>query len=336
MSPESVRFGVVGLGMGRHHAKAIASTENAQLVAVVDKVEEKAKEVAEELEVDWYTDYRCLLDRDDVDAVMICTPSGMHGEMATQAAEAGKHVLTDKPMEITLEKADAMIEAAERAGVKLGVYFQHRFAQSNRSIKRFLDEGKLGKVFLGELRLKWFRTQEYYDLGGWRGTWAMDGGGSAMNQGVHYIDILRWFMGPVDVVYGRAVAAAHKIETEDLTVSTLVFKSGALGSIITTTSAYPTPYGTTIEIYGTEGSIITEEDNVKVWHTLSEGEIEHEADGFPTNPIEDFVDAILNDREPLVNGYEGRKSIEVVTAIYESSRLGEPVKVRSIPETETS
>jgi len=325
MKNGTVRFGVVGLGMGRNHAKTIATnTERAELVAVCDLDEERVQGTAEELECEALTDYSALLGRGDIDAVFIGTPSGLHGEMAIQAARAGKHVITDKPMEITVERCEEVTREAKKAGVTFGVYFQHRFAQANRTIKRAIDEGEFGKLLVGEMRLKWFRKQEYYDGGGWRGTWAMDGGGALMNQSVHFVDLLVWFFGKPKAVTGMTDALNHKIETEDTGLAVVRFENGALATVLGTTCSVPS-LGTEMAVHGQNASVLLHDDKVVRWET-AEGPREHEVDP-PYHPIQDFVDAVVEGRPPMVPGDEGVKSVQLITAVYESARTGRTVEI---------
>ena len=192
MSTDPVGFGVIGAGMGAVRARFISETEGARLVAVAELDEERGRKAAAEYGIDWYRDYRRLLDRDDIDVITVMTPSGTHADFAIAAAEAGKHVITTKPVEVSLERADRMIAACREAGVILAVDFEARYMADNVRVKQAVDEGRLGRMILGEVRLKWFRNDAYYE--GWHGTWALDGGGSLINQSVHQIDLLGWYM----------------------------------------------------------------------------------------------------------------------------------------------
>lgn len=320
-----IGFAIIGLGMGRHRAKIATETTGAKLVSVCDLQEEKAKEMAAELGCDYTTNMNEVLKRDDVDVVGVMTPSGTHADLAMKVVEAGKHVFTTKPMDIVLEKCDDLTLAAEKAGVVLGVDFDCRYGEDNRRLQKFIAEGGLGKVFLGDMHMKWFREQGYYDGGfpaGWRSDVRYEGG-SAANQGVHYIDLLLWFVGPVADVYGRSGTLGHDIATEDISVAMLTFKNGAWGVIETTTCSYP-DMGTKIEITGEEGSARwtggVDLLKVKSKPDLTIGDIDIEPG--PKNIIEDMVSAI-NDGTPVaVDGKEGRKSVELFNAIYESSRTG--------------
>ncbi len=345
------RFAIIGCGViAPWHADAINSIPEAELVAVADVVEEKAKALGEKYRVDWYTDFHKVLEREDVDIVNICTPSGLRRDIAVPAAKAGKHIISEKPLEVTLEKADEIIKTCEERGVKLAVIFQSRFSDAARTVKSALEKGKFGQLVYGEASLKWYRTQEYYDSAGWRGTWAMDGGGALMNQGIHNVDLLQWMMGEVDTIFAYTGLLAHeKIEVEDTAIAVLKFKNGALGSIVAMTSAYP-GYARRIEIYGTKGTAVMENGRIKVWNFKEEDEedqkikeaISQKEERVATGAssataglsyeehrrqILDFINSLEENRPPLVDGREGRKSIEIILGIYTSARERREVKL---------
>ena len=323
MSTGEVGFGVIGLGMGASRCEMVARTPGARLVAVADIDARKAQEIADRHGVDWYTDYRKMLERKDIDVVYVMTPSGLHGQMAVDAAQAGKHVVVTKPMEVTLEKADRMIQVCRDCGVKLAVDFEQRYSRHNLKIKVAIDEGRLGKLVLGEARMKWHRTQQYYE--GWHGTWEMDGGGSLINQTIHWIDLLLWFMGPVESVFGRTGVFTHRIETEDLGAAILTFENGAMGTILGTTTWYRDD-PPVVEVHGEKGYVGIRGWELALWKFDEEFEVSL-PERWPSNVVEDMVGALKDGREPVVDGPEGRKSLEVVKAIYESSRTGEVVKL---------
>jgi len=214
-------FGIIGCGaIGDIHAKSINNTDGAKLVAVSDISLEKAKNFSQKYDVEYYQDYKKLLKRKDIDVVNICLPSGMHMQSCVDAAEAGKNILCEKPLENTLDKIDHINEVVRKNNVKLGVVFQKRFQESSRRIKEALEDEKLGNVISGSIYVKYYRSQEYYDSGSWRGTWKYDGGGCLMNQGIHDIDLLQWFLGPVKSVYAITDTVAHKgIEVEDIAIA---------------------------------------------------------------------------------------------------------------------
>ncbi|GGJ03510.1 oxidoreductase [Alicyclobacillus cellulosilyticus] len=347
---ERIGFGIIGGGViSRTHADAILKTEGARLVAVADIVEAKGRAMAEVYGILWYRDYQEMLARPDIQVVTIATPSGLHAQMAIDAARAGKHVVVEKPLDVQLDKADAVIAACRRAGVKLAVISQHRFDAATQAVKRLLDAGRLGRLVLGEAQMYWYRSQGYYDSGAWRGTWALDGGGALMNQSIHNVDVLQYLMGPVEEVYAHTGTFAHeRIEVEDAAVATLRFRNGALGTIVATTAAYP-GLPVRITVVGSEGTAVIENDTLAhVYVKPAAGdhpygdpaavdlrddpgvmppELAARFDGTHRVQFQDMVDAIREGRDPLVDGEEGRKPLEIILAIYESARMGRPVRL---------
>lgn len=316
---DRVGFVVVGLGMGSARAKEITQIPEAKLVAVVDIDVERARKVSEELSVPYSTDFREFLDRADVDVVMVMTPSGLHAEVGVECARAGKNVLVTKPIEASLERADWLISECEKAGVVLACDFASRFVPDNRKMKYAVENGYFGKLILGEARLKWFRAQSYYE--GWHGTWRYDGGGSLINQTIHWMDILLWLMGDVKSVCGKVGVMGHDIEAEDIGLALIEFQNGALGSVLGTTT-FPDSLYSRVEIHGNEGGAITENNKLVFWKTPEE--VEYDYTG-PKNAMEDIIGALREGRKPLVDGQEARKSLELVKAIYKSSFTGEQV-----------
>lgn len=343
MSVDKIRFGIVGCGViAPTHARSIAELPGAELVAVCDVVAEKAQALARNYSTRVYTDYQELVRQDDVDVVCVLTPSGAHADIGIAAAQAGKHVIVEKPIDVTLERADALINACRKAGVKLCSISQHRFDPAVVALKKAVVENKLGPLNFGGSHTKWYRSQEYYDSGDWRGTWALDGGGALINQSIHYVDLLQYIMGPVEELSAYCATRAHqRIEVEDIAVASIKFRSGAVGMLEGNTSAYP-GFCARLDIYGTDGSVIIENDQVSAWE-LRCGEpcpVTPENTGFiggtsskdiwhlaHRRQIADMMDAIREDREPLVNGEEGRKPLQIVLAVYESSRAGKPVRL---------
>ncbi|MBN1351349.1 Gfo/Idh/MocA family oxidoreductase [candidate division KSB1 bacterium] len=343
-------FGIIGCGViGPWHARAIkANTETATLVAACDILPDKLQKLRSEYgdNLAAYTDYYELLKNPNVDIVSICTPSGLHGEMAVAAANAGKHILCEKPLEIDLGRLDRMIEAAEKNKVKLAGIFQRRTYQSSKKVKQAIEAGELGKMILGDAYMKYYRSQAYYDSAGWRGTRALDGGGALMNQGVHGIDLLLWLMGDVDSVYARSRTMVRDIEVEDTAVAMLQYKSGAMGIIEGTTSVNPGE-ATTIQLHGKLGTIIYEESDVKRWAVATGDDdrakdisaaTEEEAAGGTADPkdigvlghirhVADLIEAIEEDRDPMVTGPGGRKAVEMILAIYKSSDENREIKL---------
>ena len=319
---KEIGFGVVGLGMGANRCRKVHDAEGARLMAVADIRQDRAEKIGTEYEIDWYLEYEKLLERDDIDVIYVMTPSGLHGDHAIQAARAGKHVVTTKPMDVTVEKADAMIAECKKAGVILAVDFDGRYSETYRTIRKAVDEGMFGKLILGEARLKWYRAQEYYnENGGWRGTWKLDGGGSLSNQTVHYIDQLQSLMGPVESVYADLGVFAHKIEGEDLGTALLRFKSGAKGVIVGTTT-FPKTRLSGIEIHGDKAGVIT---TYKELDWIAPEGVEFmppTLDPGPANAVEDMISAITKGTPVAVSGHEGRKSVEILAAIRRSFETG--------------
>lgn len=341
-----IRFGLAGCGaIARAHIDSLQKIPGVRLTTVWNHRPDPAARLAEELGCAVAESLVDLVERDDVDAVTICTPSGYHMEPALAAIEAGKHVLVEKPLEVTEERCRRMIDAADRRGVKLGVIFQSRFVEANRAAREAVAEGRFGRLVMGSAYVKWHRPQAYYDSGSWRGTWKYDGGGALMNQAIHAVDLLLWLMGPVTTVYGHVDALAHDgIEVEDTAAAVLRFDNDAIGVIEASTSVYP-GYPKRIEVHGDRGGVTLEDDAVADWReadTPERGEaMKREfgpkaASGAASDPmaisfeyhrrqIEDFIHAIQEDRDPLVDGEAGARAVAVVRAIYRSASEGRPV-----------
>jgi len=359
------RFAIVGCGVIHGtHIDAIKDLSNdAELVAVCDEKPERAQQTAEKHGVAAYSDVETLLKEADFDILNVCTPSGLHAKVGVMGANAGKHIVCEKPIDVSLEAADALINACERNGVKLVVISQSRYSSGMQQLKRYLDEGKLGKLAYAESVTKWYRTQTYYDSGGWRGTWALDGGGALTNQGVHYVDQLRWIMGPVKSVAATMATRAHeRIEVEDIVSATIEFESGAVGTLLASTAMFP-GWRQAIEVYGTGGTVVVEDNKLKEAHFLygdeeqsmfgvksRPPEVKNFVAAFPeadttgapglgqasSNPaaitnnghvehIKDLMGAIRENRDMFVNGREGRNALELILAVYQSARTGQRV-----------
>ena len=337
-----LRFGLIGAGnIARTHAAAIRAGDLARLTAVAGGP--AAAELAEREGARHHADADALLADPGVDAVILCTPSGIRHDYAVAAAAAGKHVLVEKPIEVTMERGRAMIEACERAGVTLGVVFQSRFKPHPQAVREVVARGALGDMVLGSMAVKWLREAAYYRSADWRGTLAFDGGGPLINQAIHNVDMLLWLMG--DVARVRATATNrlhHDIEVEDTVVAQLEFASGALGVIEATTAAYPGS-ARRLELHGTAGTITLLDDEVGEWAlrdgTPAPGHEVAAATAFARAThvmadhrwhqlqIEDFVDAVANGRPPGVDGREGLRSLALVRAVYEAARTGAAVEV---------
>jgi UDP-N-acetyl-2-amino-2-deoxyglucuronate dehydrogenase len=337
---------IIGCGnVGPHHAKCYQVSKEIKLAAVVDVIEERAKKVAEQYNVPFFTDYRKVLRRKDIDFIDICVPSGLHHKIAIAAARAGKHVISEKPMDVTPQQCDKMIRAFEKSGTTYGGIVQHRFADDCKRAKAAIDAGRLGRLTLVKASTPWFRTQEYYDSGDWRGKWALDGGGCLMNQGIHAVDLLLWLAGPIKTIWARTATMAHTIEVEDVAVATCEFESGALGVIMGSTASFP---GSPVqhEITGTLGTIYLTDDIATRWLIKDEldagkgpGQAGEAAavsastqwSGLATDifvyNIDEIARAAREGRPALTCGSEHKKAVEVICAIYKSAKTGRPVQL---------
>ncbi len=347
---DTIGIAIIGCGMiSEFQARAILALPGARLAGFYDQIPELARKRAAENGGRAYATIAELLADPAADAVSICTPSGAHLEPALEAALAGKHVMVEKPLEITLERVDAVIDACRKAGVVLGAIFPRRFQDASRVLKDAIDRGRFGRIVLGDVYVKWHRTQEYYDRGGWRGTWKLDGGGALMNQGIHGIDLLQWLLGGIEEVSAFAATLAHeRIEVEDTAVAAVRFRSGALGSIEGTTGSWP---GTKIrlEVGGSRGSVVLEDETVLSWKFEKEepgdeeirqkyGPREGLSGGGAGDPraisfeghrrqLEDFVRAIRTRGRPFCGGEDARAAVAIITGIYRSAREKRAVKV---------
>ena len=343
-------LGVVGAGMiGRFHAEAIKGLDNAKLVAVCDEVGDRAEALAAKYEGTAFSDLDKFLRDDRIDVVTIGTPSGLHGDLAIAAARAGKHVIVEKPIEITLDKIDRVLEAHDKAGTTVGGIFNMRYTDTARMFKEAVEAGRFGRLTFGMAYGPWWRDQAYYDKGGWRGTWALDGGGAMMNQGIHTIDMLQWLMGPVKQVQAYCKTLAHeRIEVEDTASAAIEFANGAVGTIACTTSMWPGHFRI-VEIAGSDGTVAMADEKFFFWKFRDEAEADDRvrskyvefpgvsvgasdpsagvtADGHRAN-FADFLQALDEKREPPVSGAEARKSVAIILAIYDSAKTGRPVEL---------
>lgn len=330
----TVRFGIIGCGMiSRWHKYAITHNVNSALVGVTDAFPANAEKAASEWNVECFKSADELLSSPYIDAVSICTPSGKHAEYAIKAAEHGKHVLIEKPLALTPEDCDRVINAANEHGVKISVVSQLRFCKQVGYVKELLGAGKLGKILTCELSMRYYRAPEYYNNSGWHGTWALDGGGSLMNQGIHGVDLMLYLMGKVVRISGSADTLFHKIETEDTAAGTLLFESGAVGTVVSSTASYP-GYPRTLRITGTLGTVtltedkITElsydgsdfhiEDKTKICGSGAADNIDYEGH---TAQVYDFADAILNNKSPAVTAQDGASAVRLVYGLYKSAGI---------------
>jgi UDP-N-acetyl-2-amino-2-deoxyglucuronate dehydrogenase len=342
-------FGIIGCGMiSGFHARALGDVRGAKLVACFDTREEAAVKFASQYNCQPYTRLDAMLADPRVDIVTVATPSGAHMEPAVAAARAGKHVIVEKPLEITLKRCDRIIEACKKVGVQLGAIFPSRFHDSSVKLKRAIDGGRFGTLTLGDAYVKWYRTQAYYDSGAWRGTWALDGGGALMNQAIHSVDLLTWLMGPVVEIQANASTLSHvRIEVEDTAIATLRFANGALGVLEATTSAYP-GYLKRVEIHGSEGSAVLEEEDLKAWDfakprkedaaILQQMRQHKSTGGGASDPaaighhghamqFREFVEAVKKNRPPAIDGHQGRRSVEIILGVYKAAEAGKTVSL---------
>lgn len=340
-----LQFGLIGCGrVAPRHAKYITELPGAELVAVADVIQARADRFAEDYNTLAYDDYVELIQNPNIEVVSICTPSGLHAEMGIQAAEAGKHLLVEKPIALKLADADALIEAAASNDVKLCVVLQNRYNPPMVQAYRAIQEGKLGRLLLGSATVRWFRPQEYYQ-DDWHGTWALDGG-ALMNQSIHHIDALQWLMGEIESIFSYTATLNHDIEVEDTGIAVLRFKNGALGTIEGSTITYPENIEGSVAVFGETGSIKvggTALNRHIFWKIKGQLELEQELltlelldppSVYGTSHkhvIEDMILAINEDRAPKTDGYEARRSLEIVLKIYESSRLNREVGIDSPP-----
>lgn len=340
-----LNFALVGCGrIAKRHSELLGLNQikNARLVAVCDSVREKAEKIATEFSVPHFTDMHAMMRSVAIDVVVVLTESGMHAEHVVALAQYGKHIVVEKPMALTLDDADAMIRACDQGGGKLFVVKQNRFNVPVVKARQALEAGRFGKLTMGTVRVRWCRPQSYYDQAPWRGTWAMDGGVLA-NQASHHVDMLEWMMGDVVSVFAMGATALAKIEAEDTAVVILRFKNGALGAIEATTATRPKDLEGSLSILGEGGTVEISGfavNEMKVW-SFSKPEVGDQdvMEKFSVNPpnvygfghqayYEHVVDGILNDKHHVVDGLVGRKSLELICAIYESIETGREVPLR--------
>ena len=340
----TIRIGLIGGGnITETHARAARAISGVEIAAVYGTNSDKVRRLCREHGGTPYEDFGAFVAHRPMDSVIIGSPSGLHATQGIAAAKQGLHVLTEKPIDISTSRADELIEAAKQAGVKLGVIFQDRTKADIQRLKSWIDRGLLGKPLLVDARVKWYRPPEYYANSRWRGTLALDGGGALINQGVHTIDLLLWLLGDVSRVQAHMATQLHAIEAEDTATAILEFSSGALGLFHATTAAYP-GYPRRVEISGSEGTVILEHDRIvaadlRISDPTLVSQDEGNTNASASSPIvsdpsghsrliEDFLRAIETGRAPICDGREGRRSVELIEAIYESSRKGLPVGLK--------
>lgn len=337
-------IGIVGCGMiADFHAKAIREMKGGHLACVFDLVQEKADTLAEKYGCSVYSDYKKFLAHEGLDIVTIATPSGVHMEPVVKAAKAGKHIICEKPLEVTLERIDKMIAACAANKVALCGIFPRRYNPASVEFRKAADAGRFGKITMADAYIKWYRTQKYYDSGGWRGTWKLDGGGALMNQSIHQVDLLMHMAGAIESVSAWADLSIHeRIEVEDNLVAKLRFKNGALGVIEASTSCYsPTGHAAEVHVCGSDGSVFMQDNSLLKWEfrkgrasdkrivkelgvnkdVKGAGAADPSAIDFTGHRLnfEDCVKAIKAGRKPAIDGHEARKAVEVILAIYKSA-----------------
>ncbi len=344
-----LKFALLGCGrIAKRHSELLGDKQidGARLVAVCDAVQEKAEAIAGRFGVSAYTDLDEMMTKEAIDVVVVLTPSGLHAEHVVKLAKFGKHIMVEKPMALTIDDADAMIQACDEHNCNMFVIKQNRFNVPVVKLKDAMTDGRFGKLVLGTVRVRWARHQSYYDQDSWRGTWAMDGG-VLTNQASHHVDMLEWMMGDVESVFARATTALADIEAEDTIVVTVKFNNGALGIIEATTATRPKDLEGSISILGENGSVVIggfAVNEMQAWN------FDHEVDGdadvidkYSVNPpnvygfghqayYEHVVDCLRNSNSNPVDGLQGRKSIELINAIYESVETGKEVSLRFKPE----
>lgn len=348
---KDLNFGVVGLGMGAHHCRAIESAKGARLAAVCDTDPERVKAMVDIYGCKGYHTWRAMLEDAALDCINLCTESGKHADMGIEAVKAGKHIIVEKPVDITPSAIKRLQEAIRKAGVKASCIFQSRVDPLNLQFKKAIDKGKLGALIGVHAILPWWREQSYYEgpHGSWKGSWKLDGGGSLMNQGIHTIDLLQWLAGPVESVAGFYGVFAHTIEAEDQTVAILKFANGALGTLTTTTCCFPnkeqriffygskgcfSKYGSELEFFDA-GTPAERERLMKAFGARKSGEaissdpMAVSSDGHMLL-VEDMVKCIKTNKEPLISIESATHAVEIATAIFKSARTGKVVNVAEV------
>jgi UDP-N-acetyl-2-amino-2-deoxyglucuronate dehydrogenase len=335
----SFQLALVGCGrISRNHFEALARIDGLTLSAVCDVVPERARAAGEQWGVPWFASYDEMLEKAASDAVAICTPSGLHPQHGIAAARAGKHVISEKPMAITLSAADDLVQACDAAGVHLFVVKQNRLNPPVQLVKRAIDRGRFGRIYMANCTVRWTRPQEYYDQAPWRGTWEFDGG-AFMNQASHYVDLVQWLVGPVDAVMARTATLARRIEAEDSGVALFRFRNGALGAMEVTMLTYPRNLEGSITILGEKGSVKiggTAVNRVEQWLFSDYDDDDKLVEGASTNPpnvygfgheayYRNVLAVLRGEARADTDGRAGRKSLELILGIYESARTGREV-----------
>lgn len=337
----TTRIALVGCGrISRSHFEAIERVEGLALAAVCDVVSERARAAGEGQGVPWFTSYERMLAEAPAEAVAICTPSGLHPQHGIAAARGGRHVVSEKPMAITLAAADELVQACDAAGVRLFVVKQNRLNAPVQLLKRALDKGRFGRLHMANCTVRWTRPQEYYDQAPWRGTWEFDGG-AFMNQASHYVDLVQWLVGPVESVMAKTATLARRIEAEDSGVALFKFRSGALGVMEVTMLTYPRNLEGSITLLGERGSVKiggTAVNRVEHWAFADYDDDDKLVESVSTNPptvygfgheayYRNVLAVLRGEASPDTDGRAGRKSLELILGIYESAKTGREVSL---------
>jgi UDP-N-acetyl-2-amino-2-deoxyglucuronate dehydrogenase len=338
-SEKTFRVALVGCGrISKNHFEAIDQVEGLALAAVCDADPERAAQAGAQWNVPHYTSYEKMLKESKADVITIATPSGLHPDQGVEAARAGKHVVMEKPMAISLTGADALVHACDKAGVQLFVVKQNRLNPPVQLLKRAIDKNRFGRIYMASCTVHWARPQEYYDQAPWRGTWEFDGG-AFMNQASHYVDLIQWVMGPVESVMAKTATLARRIETEDSGIAILKFRSGALGMIQVTMLAYPRNLEGSLTILGEKGSAKiggTAVNKIEHWEFAEYDDDDKEVEAANTNPpsvyglghqgyYRNVLGVLRGEAKPDTDGRAGRKSLELILGIYESAKTGKEV-----------
>ncbi|HVB32645.1 MAG TPA: Gfo/Idh/MocA family oxidoreductase [Gemmatimonadaceae bacterium] len=341
MTHRTFDIALVGCGrISKNHFDAIAQTDGLRLVGVADVEEARARAAGEEQGVPWFTSLEELLRVQPCDIVALCTPSGVHAPQGILAARAGRHVLSEKPMATSLGAADDLVEACDRAGVQLFVVKQNRLNPPIQLLRRAVDKGRFGRIYMANVTVRWQRPQEYYDAAPWRGTWEFDGG-AIMNQASHYVDLMQWLVGPVDSVVAKTATQARRIEAEDSGAAVLRFRSGALGVIEVNVLTYPRNLEGSLTILGEKGSVKiggTAVNKVEHWAFAEYDDDDKLVDAVNTNPpnvygfghqgyYRNVLAVLRGEAKPDTDGRAGRKSLELILAIYESAKTGQSIPI---------
>ena len=338
----NIKFGLIGCGrISAKHFEAIAQIENAEIISCCDIIEKKATETSEKYNIKtYYKDYKKMLDTEKLNAVLICTPSGLHPQMGIEAANRKINVVTEKPMAITLKSADELVKVCDLNEVELFVVKQNRLNPSIQLLKKAIHKGRFGRIFSANATVRWTRPQNYYDMSKWRGTWEFDGG-AFMNQASHYFDLIQWLMGPVESVMSFTATLNHDIETEDQGAGIIHFRNGAIGVIEVTMNTYPKNYEGSITIMGENGTVKiggVAVNKVEHWEFKDYDDDDKLIETVETNPtsvygfghlgyLKDVVEVLQGNGKPKTDGRSGRKSLELILAMYASARTGKKIAI---------